>query len=323
MHNINTMLTRRKFKIKLLIVQLIAVIPFLLFIFYLFDLWYDTQRLLILQQNYSTAQLSASIIRESFKTGINLGSILASDTDFLTALESDKGKAKEKLKNIQDKISELEEILIFDKNGKIITTTLDVSPQQKEEVNISDRTYFQEVVKTKESVIGNPVMSRFTGKKIVPITSPILKEGKVENIVVISYKIEYLQDKIEKTIFENGKKKIMLLDADEEIVFITGNDFLSDQNKLLLKNNPLIKQIKKEELVFIDGQKIPVLEENEIGVGTTVNSSGWIVLSVESAKDIFLPLFKTQRFFWLIISSAMIFAVAVLSFFLRKVKIVF
>src|SRR3989338_7216192 len=72
--------TQRRVKIRLLVAQIIAILPFLLFIFYLFDLWYDTQRALIMEKNITAAQLTGNTLYNSFLVGKNVSTIIASDS---------------------------------------------------------------------------------------------------------------------------------------------------------------------------------------------------------------------------------------------------
>src|SRR4030042_6998466 len=88
----------KRIKIKLLLVQFIAIIPLLLFIFYIFDLWYDTRKTLVFQENINIAKVSSLAIREVFSRGETIGSFLGGNDEFDKYLHKDKNKAKEFLK---------------------------------------------------------------------------------------------------------------------------------------------------------------------------------------------------------------------------------
>ena len=58
------MFTRKRLKIKLIFIQFFTIIPFLIFIFYIFDLWYDTRRSLVLNENLNYAKLVGENIKD-------------------------------------------------------------------------------------------------------------------------------------------------------------------------------------------------------------------------------------------------------------------
>lgn len=313
----------KRLQVKLIFVQILTIIPFLLFIFYLFDLWFDTHRSLILRENLTTAKLVASFINQSFKTGDNMSLILSTNPTFLNMLATDKGAAREEILSIVDKIPELNSINVFDGNGKVVITSLDITQQQEEEVNISNRDYFQQVKRTKKKVVSSPIIGKFTGKQVVTITAPIIKNGEVEGVVVSAYLLDYIKDTIEQTHLKNDDKIIALFDSEGKIVFIAKQPYPTEKEKSLFDNMPIVKRVKEEKSVLIENQKTSFWDDLAIGAAVSIDDFDWVVISIEPMKNVFAPLFKVQNVIWLIIFSALLFSFGIVSYFIRKVKIIY
>lgn len=314
----------RKLKIKLLFVQLLAIIPFLVFIFYLFDLWFDTRRTLILQENINNAQLISLYINESFKKGLTLSSIIAADTFFHDNLLQNKQAVKNGLVNFRSKTEDFDGISIFDVNGKIISTTLDITDQQVQEVDISDRDYFAEAVNDKKMVVGNPIVGRFTGNLVVPLAAPLLIDNKVEAVVVTSLVVENLKQKVESNLYLNSDKIVALFDGNKQLVFTLHKPFPEEKVKGLMTDDTVFaKNLLYGKPQIIENQIIPLSEKPVSGALVALAEYPWAVLSVESTESIFSPLFKLQSIIWLIIFFALLFSVAAVTYFIRKVRIVY
>jgi methyl-accepting chemotaxis protein len=98
------------------------------------------------------------------------------------------------LKKVMNKIGQdYESFLLTDKNGIVIA---DGSNGEDVGVSLADRGYFS-VAKNGTANIGEAVKSKFTGKPVIPICSPVVSEsGKVVGTVVAVMKIDFLSEKI-------------------------------------------------------------------------------------------------------------------------------
>src|SRR3989338_8438234 len=290
-----------KIKLKLLLSQFLAIIPFLIIIFFLIDLWYDTRRFLLIQENMSTAKIMADYVNFYLYSGLNTSNILAADPVY-TALQSSKyldepDKLKELLVSIKAELPALDSVSLFDPSGKLIATSLDILPDRIES-SISDRDYYKKLIESKKPVFSNPVIGKFSDKYI---------------------------KKTMKTQSARTKKNIILIDGNGEIVFKIKKEIPADSQKKLLKNDSRLIKALSEKQTVIDNEILPVSNKPLIGAIASVNGGqfGWSVLSYNYALDIFGPIIKTQNFIWVLILVSLLVSLSVISYFLRKIKIVY
>ena len=316
-----------KIKLKLLLSQFLAIIPFLIIIFFLIDLWYDTRRFLLIQENMSTAKIMADYVNFYLYSGLNTSNILAADPVY-TALQSSKyldepDKLKELLVSIKAELPALDSVSLFDPSGKLIATSLDILPDRIES-SISDRDYYKKLIESKKPVFSNPVIGKFSEKYITVTASPVLIDNTIVGIFLSTINLEYLKKTME-TQFARTDKNIILIDGNGEIVFQINKEIPADSQKKLLKNDSRLIKALSEKQTVIDNEILPVSNKPLIGAIASVNGGqfGWSVLSYNYALDIFGPIIKTQNFIWVLILVSLLVSLSVISYFLRKIKIVY
>ncbi len=311
----------KRIKLKLILVLLTAIIPLVLFIFYLFDLWYDTSKSLVFQENLAAAKLTSTIIQESFSKASSAAVMLADNPDFVIKLTKNKQEAKSYLKNIIENNPEYSSILVFDKEGKIITGSLDITDEQENTVNISDWEYFKTVITTKKAFIGTPIIGRFKKAFVIPVVQPIIKNDEVEKLIVVSYRVSDLKERIKKSI-NNHNKTVIILDAKGEIVFVTNKDLLDEKTTSLLKDSDCFYEAQKGNDHLIDNKYLPFLDQRVIGASTPIINYNWVVISIVPINYVFIQLTKVQNVIWLILFAAIVFALSLISYFIRKIRII-
>jgi len=319
------MLTQhRRLKIKLLAVQLISIIPFLLFIFYLFDIWYDTRRSSVIEQNLNQAKMIASFLHSGFVYAQETAKVLTNDKHLQKLLGSDINTSRQVIKNLVDQASEIDNIAITDNFGTPIVSTTDLSDLQLKNITFADREYFQQALKSKKTAFSSPLVGKLTGNYILTVAAPILSGNEVAYVVVLAIDINRLKEKIDQFLPEDKDKFIYILDSNRQIVWLNNQPLPVEKEKSLMADLPSIKKAQTEKMVVIENQLLPFSNDKSMmGGAVSINNSGWVVASVEPVDHIFSPILKLQSVVWLILISAMIFSVSILSYFLRKVKIAF
>jgi len=313
---------KRRLKIKLLLVQLISIVPFLIFIFYLFDLWFDTSRSMVLKENIGSAKLTATLINNSFRNGLTTAEILSTDPIFLESLAENKDEATLILKNILAKNQSLEAITVRDKEGKLLSATLELSAEQKQ-ISAADMDFFQETIRGKRTVLSNPQKGKFTGKPIIAMTAPVVKNSETTAVVSTAYSLSYLKNLIEKNIISANERTIIVFDKNGQIVFISNQPFPSAEEKTLLADLLFVKEVQAGRVAFLENQKIPLIDKNVIGAAMPIDNFGWGVVSVEPITNVFAPIFKLQSIVWVIIFVGLLFSLSFITYFLRKVQIIY
>jgi C4-dicarboxylate-specific signal transduction histidine kinase len=313
------MLAHRKFKIGILIVQLISILPFLIFIFYLSDLWYEQRRDTIIEKNAVQAKQIGEIVSRSIQIGDILSSSLAYNPYFFGEPSANTGVFQKTLKKIVSDFPEIHNIIILNTEGEPVISDFDLTPDQKRE-NASDRPYFQKVLQTKKTVVSEPLEGRITGANLVILSSPVIINDKITAIINISYNLDNLKQNIEKTLTQNVPQSIFVLDSNKKVVFMPNKPLPDDKEKEAFLPLSLVPEMGKT--VSIDNQKMPLFQGIAIGASYTLSDTGWTILSVQPISEAFAPLFIIQNSIWIIIIVSFLFALLVISYFLRKAKII-
>jgi len=313
---------QRKLKIKLLVIQLLSILPFLIFIFYLFDLWYDSRRSSVLDDNIDQATTIVEFLNKSLDVATTVGKVMATNINVETILAKDENGLNGALRNINLIKPEFLTISILDRNGNFIAHSADLTPEEKL-INYADRDYFQETLRTKKTFISNPVLGRVTKQSVVAITVPVFKDEEIVAVVRISYSLDYLKGEIEKTIAESAYKTIFVLDRNNNIIILTNKPLLSEEEKSLFRDFDFIKTTRQNKRAYIENLTLPIINKPSIGASMLASEFGWVVVSVVPVSEIFAPIWKSQSAIWIIMLFAFLFSFSLLTYFLRKVKIVY
>lgn len=316
------MSTQRNFKAKLILVQLIAIIPLLLFVFYVFDLWYDTARSSVLDNSINQAKLVANTVEDSFNIGVAVANIVATNPIVKSKLTSDPATIKSALAIVTENISGLSGIHIVDLSGNTLAFSRDLTPEQKK-ISIADRTYFQDVLETKKSVIADPLVGRFRNIASVFMATPMMDDGKVTAVVSTGYELEVLKNKLEEILSADDKRDILLYDKAGRLAFILYKPLPNEEEKAIFNNLPFLKNGERNNIKIIENQKLPNSDKLYMGASVPVNDFGWTVVNLVSTDDVLAPLYKVQGITWLVFLSALLFALSLISYIMRKIKMVY
>ena len=322
------MLTKhRKLKIKLLIVYLFSILPFLIFIFYLFDLWYDTRRTQVLEQNINYANLAGEFLNNTIKDGQITTQIIADDPYFinlLTKSDSDKEALILYLRNIINKLPYINSINIFNPDGFPLASSSE-SVNEQDLINTKDREYFQEVLKTKKTVISPMTIGRYSAKRLVIIASPMVRNDKITVIITTTINIDFMKTSIENILKKENinHNTLILLDNQGQLVFIANQPYPKESELGLISANPCYQDAHNGNNYIIENKLLPIINKKVMGTCIPINHNGWVVANIVPVEELYAPIFKIQKFIWVIIGSASLFASGLFSFFLRKIRIVY
>lgn len=67
-------------------------------------------------------------------------------------------------------------------------------------VNVGDRDYFQEALKTGKTTISEAHIGRVTGRYIVTIATPIHNHGKIEGVLLASLRLDHIEQALQKLV---------------------------------------------------------------------------------------------------------------------------
>lgn len=310
--------THREIKIKLLAVFLAALVPFLIFIFYLFDLWYDTRRQLVIEENVKTTRLLSLSIDHAFRTTQAMAS-------FFTERNISQTFPNQVLFSvIAEKMPVLDSFSLFDRDGTIIATSMDITAEQQK-ITVIDEPYFKKALNTRQAVSSGVHNGKYYDHRVVNFLSPIVVDNEVQSVVSATYNLERLKSLLEAVIGDTAKP-IILLDHEGTIAFRLYQPIAETKDLDSIATNQYVQAaIQGQESVF-EYEEFPGMpKDTYIGTATPIGTTSphWVVVSMQSTKDIFAPLISLQNSMWIILVSAFVFSFLLISFILRKIRIIY
>lgn len=87
-------------------------------------------------------------------------------------------------------------------------------------INIGDRPYFQEALKTEKTSISEPHIGRVTGRFIISMATPIVDHGNIQGVLVASLRFDEIEAAINNLVKD---EKIVVSDASGNILIKTGS----------------------------------------------------------------------------------------------------
>ncbi|WP_424096206.1 methyl-accepting chemotaxis protein [Moorena producens] len=132
------------------------------------------------------------------------------------------------LNRYEDIYQVYDSIAVFDLTGKVIAKS-----NQTPVDNPSSRSYFEQVIKTKQPAISQPIHSDASGQLSLYFAAPVLDENTQKLVAVIQSRmaIQYLQDSI--NLMGSDREELYLINT------TNGKIFLSNQSQIV--NQPLTK----------------------------------------------------------------------------------
>lgn len=315
--------SKRSIKAKLLLIQLLAIIPLLLFIFYIFDLWTDTQRSSVLDNSIIQAKLIAYVVEKSFNTGVNITNLIANTPNIKLLQTKDLESAQNLLKTINTSEPELSGINVTDTLGRTIIHSKEITSQQKVEITLSNLDYFRQVLETKKPVVSNPTTGLFHNGQEIVMSTPIIENGKITVVVNSSFDLEFLKKKLEKVFPADDKFITLIYDQNSRLAFILHKALPDESEKALYNNLDFLNKKDRIKLNIIENQKLPASDKIFMGSSVPIDDFGWNVVNLVNQDIVFAPLYKVQKTTFIIILAAFLFAISLISYTLRKIRLIY
>ena len=326
------LLQHSKIKFKILFSLLLAIIPFIIFIFVLFDLWYDTRRELVIKENLTVAAIMADAVNAYFTTGIDIANILSQkelNNLFKKADILDKPEEIHLiLKSVNNQLPLLSSITLVNPQGKIIASSIPFS-EIESDFSVSDRGYFQRTLNTGKMQSSDVLTGRITGKTIIMTSSPVFEDNQIASVVLAATDLNELQKNLKSLLPESSGKNsdIYLVNKSGKVIFSLLKD-LPEGESIDLSTLPAIQLAATGKEAVIDGSKLPNSNVTVLGAAVPVKRSNrdnieWILVSVTASENIFLPVIRAQSFLWILILISTLFALTLISLVLRKIKIIY
>lgn len=311
-----------KFKLKMLLIQILTIIPFLIMIFFLIDHWYDARRSLILSQNMDYAKLAAGYVGQYLKSSQTMAESLSKNAEFSDNLTHKPDNARYLLHQLVASSDSIDSITVTDNTGHALISTINLTDEQKD-ITITDRPYFQEILNTKATTFSKPSYSKFTGKYVAIAGAPVMADSEIRAVVNIYVNLYGLQQKLSDST-NLSDRSLVLLDRSGNVIFITGRGLVKEEDKSALNGNKFVADSIAGKSVLWENEMISLLENKlYMGAVSPVPENGWSVVSAQPIEAVYAPITRLQQTVWLMLIVAVIFSFSIFSYFLRKIRLVF
>lgn len=177
---------------------------------------------------------------------------------------------------------ELEGFVSVDKDGNAVTGA------DKKTISIADREYFKKAKETGNTVVGDIVVSRVSGNRVITIASPMLAGSNFNGIIFSQVNVKTLENYIGKVkVAETGYA--FMLSKEGNIVFHQNADYLGKGIKEITKSEDKLKVFTEEVLANKDGF---TTYKNDDGTEmlasySTVPSTGWKIVVTVPANEVY------------------------------------
>ncbi|RCW57332.1 MULTISPECIES: HAMP domain-containing protein [Halanaerobium] len=202
----------------------------------------------------------------------------------------------------------IESILIVDKTGE--GNILNGGT-----INISDREYFREVIKTEQPAISIPRKSRISGDEVLVVAAPIINNNKLAGVIGGTVKSQYLQSLIKNMEIDGfgygwiiDQQKRTIAHPDQQ--YIGNTDILTGQTELQNLTDKMIEGGSGTGEYTYNGV------EKELAYAP-VGLEGWVVAMTADEDDVLAELVTSRNMSIWIAVIALIIGI-IISYFIAR-----
>jgi two-component system, sporulation sensor kinase D len=198
--------------------------------------------------SFVLAQHTVSSVEEQYKSeaqefadfhALNIGNFLGETVGRLEMLatsikvqNNNKADLQKILKETEEKDPRFSGFYWSNSNGDLLIGSNPI----KNPINVSDRPYFQQALKTKQTCLSEAHIGRVTGRYIISVATPIMDYGKVTGVLIASLRIDELGAAINTLINEE-----MIVVTDEKGQTLIRAGSISEKNSV--KSSMKITQV--------------------------------------------------------------------------------
>lgn len=259
---------RLSLRTKLIIAALLVLTPVVLLLAQNYRAAYDNQRNLVLADEVRVAQVVSAIVDDNFAEALAIVRSYATDP---VVLSFDPPRINQYLARLAPLYPQYDDVVaVFDARGNIVGSARGVGP-----VNVADRKWFQDVLRTGEAVVSDVLISRETGRPIVGVAVPINDQtGQRVGAVGSALDLDHLPRTLETVQGAMGQQ-IFMADRTGRIAFHTGKPDLRWAERDASGYLPVRTAL--EGKLFVGEVPDSLLGDQRMVVATATPQYGWVV----------------------------------------------
>lgn len=253
----------------------------------------------IYDNNLALAKTEAQLVQNLLEEAQSVTKVIAG-TIGIDGLENQ--TIASKLDNIHQQYGQFESIAVFSVEGKL----LHISPHNPSIIgaDFSNQEFIQEIQKTSQPVITQPVVSPATENLVVPVASPIVgRDGKVIGVVMGDLPVSRFADAI-KQIEVGGSGYPFMVDKQGRFMVHPDGQLVKDQ--VSVADNPVIKKMLQGQ----SGNDTAIWQNREQLLGyQPVKLTGWGLVVVQWADEVEAPIQQLANKVVLITVASLVIAI--------------
>ncbi|MDQ3263360.1 MAG: sensor histidine kinase [Myxococcota bacterium] len=196
---------------KILFALMLVLLPLLGLL--LLNLWenYEMRRESLLRSMRQTAESSGLVIDGALEAAIRIAEAVAAHPSETTL---DPAQIDPFITGVARTRPDLSNVAVFDVEGNAVASYVRISG-----VKITDRAYFQEVVRTKQPAISEVLVGRDSQQPSVGAAAPIFdSERNLKGVAVVGLQLSNLKERLEKISLSEGQA-LFLIDPQGRLAF--------------------------------------------------------------------------------------------------------
>ena len=214
-------------------------------------------------------------------------------------LKMDKNDIDPILRPIADGDPDLENVAAIDKDGNVNSFV------DKQVINVADRDYFKKAKETKDVIIGDILVSKASGNRVITIAAPMYDGNTFKGVIFSQANVKSLENYIGKVKLAKSGYAFML-SKEGNVVFHSNPDYIGKNYTDLVKTDSKMKFFTEDVLSKADGF---TTYENDDGTKmmaahSTVPNTGWKVAVTVPSKEVYAEANKSILITIIIIAFA-------------------
>ncbi|MDF2540539.1 MAG: multi-sensor hybrid histidine kinase [Herbinix sp.] len=300
------MFRRLSIKAKLIIINLIVIIPVTVLGIINIRLDFDKSIEYVMNTKLDLAQaISSSLmnyIGEVWIKGQDISTYIVSNPD----LPPD--DINQYLKKLMDHQDVIQTITWLNPKGVVLNSSRDDLLQ----VSLCHREYIKKIIQGEDTCISNIIVSLSTGDPILPVSVGIRNEDELVGIMLLVINIQKLGEKFDKYCFQQGDI-FQFIDGNGKILYHSSIPDIYLTGYQLSKNDPIRNSLKGKTI------KIKELKNKDMQrmcISYPIEKIGWAV-TISSRYDMALNQEYSNMIYWIIALMAVVGSSITAAFFLN------
>jgi signal transduction histidine kinase len=281
------LMLRIRLRTKLMIGVSLVLLPLLGLLLVGLEENYEMRRTSLLNNMRQTANTAGLLVDELLQEARRLAQTVAAEA---ASQRLEPSELRPFIEHLAGERTDLLNLALFDTAGHPVAT----STPGPEGLDISDRSYFQEVIRTKEPVVSEVLICRMVRRPSVVVAAPILDvDRQVQGVVAVKLRLDQLARRMLDIGLRPGQA-IFVVDPRGRLVFHTSRKETSWEERDL-SGLPEVKEALAGNPVLSTELKGLYSQDRRIAALVPTAQHGWVVGVTWGTQEAFADMNRIRR----------------------------